>query len=89
MIILVVIRNIGDCCLCKNCLLKEDQQNGVCSMTVNRMEIQLVGKHRGKRQLGGIGHRWQNSVNVVLKEILYEVMNCVYLAKDTFVGVLF
>jgi len=53
------------------------------------MEIQLVGKHRGKRQLGGIGHRWQNSVNVVLKEILYEVMNCVYLAKDTFVGVLF
>jgi len=56
-------------------------------MTVNRREIELVGKHRGKRQLGGIGHRWQNSGNVV-KEMLYEVVSCVYLTKDTFGGVL-
>jgi azurin len=41
-------------------------------MTVNCREIQLVGKHRGKRLLGGIGHRWQNIGNVDLKEILYE-----------------
>jgi hypothetical protein len=44
-------------------------------MNVNRREIQLFGKHRGKRQLGGIGRRWQNSGNMDLKEILYEVVS--------------
>ena len=35
----------------RHCVLKEDQQNVACSVTVNRKEIQLVGKHRGKNSL--------------------------------------
>jgi hypothetical protein len=42
-------------------------------MTVNRREIQFVeNKGERERQLGGTGHRQQNSGVVDLKGILYE-----------------
>jgi hypothetical protein len=42
----------------------------------------LVGKPGGKRQLGRPWHKWQDHIRKDLKEIGWEVLNWIHLARD-------
>jgi len=42
----------------------------------------LVGKPEGKRLLGRPSRRWANSITMDLKEIDWEVVHWMHLAKD-------
>jgi len=40
----------------------------------------LVGNHEGKRPVGRPRRSWKNSVKMEVKEIGWEVMDCIHLA---------
>jgi hypothetical protein len=42
----------------------------------------LVGKPKGKRPLGRHWSRWEDNIKMDLKEIGWEVVDCIYLAQD-------
>lgn len=42
----------------------------------------LLGKPEGKRPLGRPGHRWEDSINMVISEIYSEGVDLIRLAKD-------
>jgi hypothetical protein len=42
----------------------------------------LVGKPEGKRSLGRLRCRWEDIIQMNLKQIGWEGMECVYLAQD-------
>jgi hypothetical protein len=42
----------------------------------------LVGKLEGKRPRGRPGHRWENDIRTILKEIGWEDVEGVQLAQD-------
>jgi hypothetical protein len=42
----------------------------------------LIGKPEGKRPLGRSRHRWEDNIKMDLKEILWEVVDWINLAKD-------
>jgi hypothetical protein len=42
----------------------------------------LVGKPKGKRQLGRPRHRWMDNIQIDLREIGWDVMDWIDLAQD-------
>jgi hypothetical protein len=42
----------------------------------------LVGKHEGKRPLGGPRHRWEDNINMDLQEVGYGGMDWIELTQD-------
>jgi hypothetical protein len=42
----------------------------------------LVGKHEGKRPLGKPRHKWKDNIRMDLREIRWEGVDWMHLAKD-------
>jgi hypothetical protein len=42
----------------------------------------LVGKPQGKRRLGRSRRRWEDNIRIVLREIGWEVVEWIHLARD-------
>jgi len=42
----------------------------------------LVGKPEGKRPFRRSRHRWEDNIRMDLKEIGWEVVDCIHLAED-------
>jgi len=46
----------------------------------------LVRKPEGRRPLGGPRHRWEDSIVMYFKAIVWEALNWIYLAQDMYKG---
>jgi hypothetical protein len=42
----------------------------------------LVGKSEGKRPFVILRHRWEDNIKMDVKEMGWEVMDCIHLAQD-------
>jgi hypothetical protein len=42
----------------------------------------LVGNSEGKRRLGRPRHRWEVNITMVIREVVWEVVDWIHLAQD-------
>jgi hypothetical protein len=42
----------------------------------------LIGKADGKRPLGSSRRRWEDNIRIDVREIGWEVVDCIHLAQD-------
>jgi hypothetical protein len=42
----------------------------------------MLGKLEGYRPLGRLRHIWEDNIRINLRERVWEVMECIYLAQD-------
>jgi hypothetical protein len=46
------------------------------------MSTRFVGKHEGKRPLGRLKHRWEDTIKTDYKEIGWKGMDLIHLPQD-------